>query len=187
MDENKSDAQEQVNMSKYELKQQRKEIEKKQRDRSKIAKKFFYIILGAIAIGIVVWRIVGWASQQESGDLSEIVASNGMHWHSNLEISIRGKKQEIPGNIGIGVTHVPMHTHDTDDVIHMEFSGLVREDDLRLGRFFEIWRKEFSSSCIFEFCNGDDGMLRMLVNDEPNEEFMNYIMQDGDKIKIIFE
>ena len=80
-----------------------------------------------------------------------------------------------------------MHTHEADSVIHMEFSGLVREDDIRLGRFFEIWGKKFNRDCIFDKCNGPEGRLKMFVNQQPNYQFENHIMRDRDKIEIIFE
>lgn len=69
----------------------------------------------------------------------------------------------------------------------MEFSGLVKKDDVRLGRFFEIWRKQFTKDCIFDTCDGSGGKLKMLVNGRENFEFENYIMRDRDKIEIIFE
>jgi len=69
----------------------------------------------------------------------------------------------------------------------MEFSGLCLEDDLRLGRFFEIWGKRFNKNCIFDKCSGPEGQLKMFVNGELNYEFENYMMKDGDKIEIIFD
>ena len=69
----------------------------------------------------------------------------------------------------------------------MEFSGLVKESDLRLGRFFEIWGKTFSQDCIFDKCAGPQNQLTMLINGKENFEFESYIMRDGDKIEIIFE
>ena len=44
---------------------------------------------------------------------SEIVARNGLHWHPKLSIYIKGKKQEIPANLGIaGQIHQEIHTHE---------------------------------------------------------------------------
>jgi len=55
----------------------------------------------------------------------------------------------------------------------MEFSGLVREDGIRLGRFFKIWGKKFNRDCIFDKCNGPEGRLKMFVNQESNYQFEN--------------
>ncbi len=116
-----------------------------------------------------------------------IISQQGIHWHAGLTIKILGQYQEIPANIGIDITERPIHTHKLDDIIHMEFSGLVKEDDIRIGRFFEIWGRKFSQECIFDKCNGTGGEVKMLVNGKPNFEFENYIMRDEDKIEIIFE
>lgn len=35
-----------------------------------------------------------------------------------------------------------VHTHDDLLVIHLEFSGIVREKDVMLGEFFKSWRKD---------------------------------------------
>jgi len=90
------------------------------------------------------WFLVTRPSTPES----EIILKEGIHWPADLTIKILGRYQEIPGNIGIGITELPVHTHKADSVIHMELSGLVREDDIRLGRFFEIWGKKFNRDCI---------------------------------------
>ncbi len=118
---------------------------------------------------------------------TEIVSKRGIHWHTELTIKVLGKYQDIPADIGIGITHRSIHTHKADSVIHMEFSGLVKENDIRLGRFFEIWKKKFNRDCIFDECNGTEGQIKMFVNRKLNSEFENYIMKDKDKIEIIFE
>ena len=63
----------------------------------------------------------------------------------------------------------------------------VKKDDIKLGKFFDIWGKTFNKACIFDKCSGSDGQVNMLVNGELNSEFENYTMKDGDKIEIIFE
>lgn len=99
-----------------------------------------------------------------------------------------GGYQKIPASIGISPAfHQPMHTHDANGRIHIEYPAVVREKDLRLGRFFEIWGKEFNKDCILDKCSGSEGQLKMLVNGKENSEFENYVMRDGDKIEIIFE
>lgn len=69
----------------------------------------------------------------------------------------------------------------------MQFSGLAKKDDIRLGRFFEVWGKKFIKDCIFDQCNSQEGKLKMFVNGIENFEFENYIMRDRDRIEIIFE
>ncbi len=144
---------------------------------------FRWILIIVVGIFIIAWFLVS----KFSSPKSEIVTKNGLHWHSELDIKIFGQIQEIPANIGLGIAENPIHTHDTDNVIHMEFPGLVTKDDLKIGQFFKIWGKKFDKNCIFEECSGPDGKLKMLVNGKDSSEFENYMMQDGDKIEIIFE
>lgn len=139
---------------------------------------FFIIIIAALG---------GWLLVSRSSD-QELVARNGLHWHANLSINIFGENQDIPPGIGLaGLPHKPLHTHDRDNVIHLEFSGMVRKDDIKLGSFFEVWGKTFNQDCIFDKCSGEQGQLKILVNGKENSEFANYIMRDGDKIEIVFE
>lgn len=142
------------------------------------------LIFGIIILAIGVWFFLSNSSTPES----DIVARNGLHWHANLSIKILGEKQDIPAGIGLErLPHKPMHTHDRDSVIHMEFAGLVKKEDIKLSQFFKIWGEIFSKDCIFDKCSGAEGQLRMLVNGQLNSEFENYIMKDEDKIEIIFE
>lgn len=118
---------------------------------------------------------------------SEIVSRRGIHWHPHLTIYIKGEKVVIPADIGLGPVHAKMHTHKENDDIHMEMSGLVTKDETKLGKFFQIWGKEFSSQCIFDKCNGPDGTVKMTVNGQKNEDFTDYPMKDKDLIEIRYE
>jgi len=142
------------------------------------------LIFIIIITGIGVWFLVSKSSDSQPG----IIARNGLHWHANLNINILGEVKDIPAGIGLArLPHNPIHTHDRDNVIHLEFAGLVREDDLRLGRFFEIWGQKFNQDCVSDKCTGPEGTLKVLINGKENFEFENYIMRDDDKIEIIFE
>ncbi|MBI3984330.1 MAG: hypothetical protein HY344_00095 [Candidatus Levybacteria bacterium] len=120
----------------------------------------------------------------------QIVARNGLHWHPKLSIVIKGQKQELTDEIGLGSVHQKMHTHTQDykdGLVHMEMSGVVTKDETKLKNFFRIWGKEFSSTKIFDKANGSDGKVKMIVNGKENTEFENYEMRDGDKIEISYE
>ena len=144
-----------------------------------------FSFLGALAAlaGLGIW----YASSGPAAPQDDVIAQNGMHWHAQLAIFIDGKEQEIPANIGIGITHNPMHTHDATGEIHLEFSGLVKKDDIKLGKFFALWGKKFSSSCVLDSCAKDEKTVKMLVNGKHSDEFENYIMQDKDKVEIRYE
>ncbi|OGH42492.1 MAG: hypothetical protein A3H79_01445 [Candidatus Levybacteria bacterium RIFCSPLOWO2_02_FULL_36_8b] len=119
----------------------------------------------------------------------EVISSNGLHWHPKLSIYIKGEKQEIPANVGIGAIHQPIHTHEDnkEGIIHMEMQGIVAGNQTKLGKFFQIWSKQFSSNCLFDKCNGQGGTVRMAVNNNENKDFDNYLMKDGDNIEIRYD
>lgn len=177
-------------MNEYELKKQKKLEEERQKGQKKSLKHILKIALMVIsaggAIGGAGWYIAS-RPPTSSTPPDEVISRSGLHWHPELSITVKGQKQEIGANIGIGVTHNPIHTHDSTGVLHLEFQGLVRKNDLKLDKFFEFWDKQFNSNCILDSCNGPDGKLKMLVNGEDNAEFENYQMKDKDKIEIIYE
>lgn len=169
------------------LRRRQRDREHLQRVRRKQLKKILLIAIGVLVVGGGIfggsWLLANKPSQPES----EIISRQGIHWHSELSINILGQEQSIPANIGHSGVEKPIHTHDADNIIHLEFTGLVRKDDILLGRFFENWGKKFNRDCILAQCNGAVGEVKMFVNEEPNLEFENYAMNDNDRIEIIFE
>lgn len=134
----------------------------------------------ALIICATILLLVGgvwWSSGLQSND-TDVIARNGLHWHPTLVMYVRGEKLEIPQNIGIGSVHQPIHTHDDLPVIHLEFGGLVRKEDVMLGQFFKNWGKDIHSF-------GTN--MRMTVNGEENAEYENYIIYEGDRIELRYE
>ena len=147
------------------------------------------IIFGIVAVllGGSLW----WSKNLQDKDLN-IIARNGLHWHPILEIYVKGEKQIIPPDLGIGTqyastpTYDPsmrmtaIHTHDDadDGIIHLEFSSTVRKEDVKLSNFFNIWGKDINSF---------GSNVSMMVNGEPNAELGDYEMKDGDKIELRYE
>lgn len=153
-------------------------------------------------IGLIVWGIIALIPNHDVEELN--VSLNGksvnipageVHWHPKLTIKIDGENVGIPTDIGSRIgktidTHLsgmrmtPTHTHETDGTIHLENNNpSSKPETLTLGYFFYVWDKQFSSSCIFEYCT-DKGELKMYVNGKENMEFENYIMRDKDEILI---
>lgn len=130
-----------------------------------------------IGIAVFIALMLGWSKYLQISDPGTL-ARDGLHWHPQIEIYIKGKKVEIPQNIGIGAVHQPMHTHDDLPVIHLEFQGVVKEKDLMLGQFFKNWGKDF---------NAFGSTVTMTVNGKTSTELQNYVMQDGDKIELRYE
>lgn len=152
-------------------------------------KKGYFIL--AIAVLILIGGASWWSKSKVSNDES-LISSNGIHWHPELTIVVKGEKQVIPANLGIGAQYAyhstfdrsmgmtAIHTHDdaNQGIIHFEFGGKVRKSDLALGKFLEIWGKDMGSF---------GTLTKMVVNGEESAEFENYIMRDGDKIELFYE
>lgn len=144
--------------------------------------KAFFIATGAfIALAIAAIFILPQSNGAARPNDPDIVATNGMHWHPALTMYVKGEKLELPPDMGLGAVHLPMHTHAEDSaqgIIHLEFPGIVRKDDIRLGRFFEIWGRDMRSF-------GEN--MRMAVNGKENTEYEKYVMRDGDKIELRYD
>ncbi|MEX2013746.1 MAG: hypothetical protein WD896_00125 [Parcubacteria group bacterium] len=143
------------------------------------------VIIAALAGGVY------WSKSLQSND-PNILSTRGIHWHPILTIYVKGEKQIIPPNIGIGTQYAStptydsgmrmtaIHTHDdaNEGVIHFEFSGVVRKEDTTLGQFFKIWGKDINSL---------GSNVKMTVNGQENTELGEYPMKDGDKIELRYE
>lgn len=138
--------------------------------------KAVWIVVIIAVVGSIVWLITSQPKTPES----DIFSRSDFHWHPELTIYVKGEKLEIPENIGIGAVHQPIHTHDDSGqgVVHMEFQGLARKQDVTLGQFFKNWGKDMRSF-------GTN--MKMTVNGEENTEYENYIMGDKDKIELRFD
>lgn len=169
------------NLSKQERKQAKRlvriaeqEKARSQQSVKKAGKRVLWMLIVAGVLGLLIWYIV---SRLETPQ-EDIISRAGIHWHPELAIYVKDEKQEIPRNIGIGAVHQPMHTHDDLPAIHLEFQGIVKKQDITIGRFFEIWGKEMQSF-------GTN--MTMTVNGVENTELANYHMQDKDKIELRYE
>ena len=146
-----------------------------------------------IIVGLIVILLFGgiwWSRSLQSSDPS-VISMQGIHWHPELAIFVKGERIEIPENVGIGPMHAgmpgydasmqmaAMHTHDASGVIHLEsMRGPVHQNDVRLGQFFSMWGKDIRSF---------GSNMRMMVNGAESVEYENYMMRDGDKIELHYE
>lgn len=144
-------------------------------------------IATAVLLGGIAWvYTLSNAGNSDSGN--RVISRYGIHRHPHLDIIIKGKAVPIPAGIGLsGAVHNPIHTHDPDNVIHLEFEGRVTEKDTELKKFFDVWGKDFSKDSLLGNVTGTEGKVVMFVNGKENFEFENYRMNDGDKIELKFE
>jgi hypothetical protein len=179
-----------LELTKHERRMLRKRHHDDERQRTvrRQAARTWLIIAGLIVItSAVSGAVFLYNRTRPRAPAADVVARAGLHWHPEISIVLKGQRQEIPANVGIGAVHNPLHTHDSSGVIHLEFEGLVTIDDLRLGQFFQVWNKPFSSTCILDKCNDSTGQVTMMVNGQQNTEFERYIMRDKDTIEIRYE
>lgn len=145
------------------------------------------IVLLAIASTFLLPKQDGNSSPNEPNP----IATSGIHWHPQLAIYVKGEHLTIPQNVGVGPAYAgrpgfgdgsmamtAIHTHDDLPLIHLEFSGLVRESDITLGTFFDVWGKDMRSF---------GANMRMTVNGAANAELGSYVMHDGDKIELRYD
>ena len=159
-------------------------------------RKTIYLVIIFILIVIGIFILF---KKSSNSDNAFDVPKKPIHWHPKLTIIIKGERQLIPTNIGIsigknidnqisGMRMSPTHTHESDGTLHLENNRpWLKPDTLTLGYFFEVWDKNFNSSCIFEYCNGEAGTLTMTVNGKPSYDFGDYIMHDKDNIIIEYK
>lgn len=119
-----------------------------------------------------------WWSAQNAVEDSSIISTTGIHWHPKLEIYVAGEQVSIPENVGLTGGHSPIHTHDDLPVIHLEFEGVVRHEDIKLQRFFDVWGRD-----IHEFGTN----VTMTVNGINHPELGEYEMHDDDTIVLRYE
>ena len=140
---------------------------------------FTIVIIATVvlAMGLIWWAKANQATEITSPN-SNVISMSGIHYHPELEIYVKGEKIEIPPNIGLIGGHRPIHTHEDAPIVHLEYQTKVTKEDTRLGKFFEVWGKDFK-----EFGQN----VTMTVNGELNTEYENYEMKDGDKIELRYE
>lgn len=149
--------------------------------------KNIFIIGGfaTILIGGMLW----WSRSLQSND-TDVISASGIHWHPRIEVFVGGEKQGIPANVGVGMRYAghphydprmgmtPMHTHEADGVIHMEFPGRVTAEDTKLKNFLSLLGTDVIDS---------DSPVTMTVNGAEAAAFTDYEMKDGDIIVLQYE
>ncbi len=114
----------------------------------------------------------------------ELAAS--VHWHLPVSYELCGDTTQLPEAENHGSTH-----GHNDNIIHLE--GTPTKATRLLGNFFGAAEIPFGKTQIGDYKNGDTcpdsetaGTVRLLVNDVENRAFGDYILQEGDQIKIVF-
>ncbi len=132
------------------------------------------LMLGVVAV-ILFLLFANWAYNNGG---SQVVSENTIHWHAKLKITEYGRSIVIPPSVGLlgDIAHPSnLHTHEADNIVHMEIPGPVRAEQIMIAAFFDVWGREKS------------GIVKMFVNGRPNAEGYDYVMRDGDEIELVFK
>lgn len=150
----------------------------------------FITLLLMAMLGVGLLGYSNYRSQNTAPDTSgklpclnpNLPVPENLHWHPELEIIIDGKEVEIPAGVGIeGDCHRPLHTHETDNVIHVEPNFA---QDFYLKDFFVIWERPFSSTQILDKSVDSTHDILMTVNGIVSREYENHLLENNQQIKI---
>lgn len=161
----------------------------------------FYATLG---LGVTVWLVVLLVAQRsaksdsESNDASAIATHNraiietltqsdtplAVDFTFNLQLNINGQPQAIPANYGQSESgKYIFNSASANGDIRVQSP---EDTNYTLGDFFVLWGGQFSPQCLLNHCSSEPGMLKMTVNNQPNDKYHNYIIQPNDRIAITY-
>jgi len=111
---------------------------------------------------------------------SEIV----MRLQVNLRIAINGTDIKIPARIGLSSDCTrPIHTRDASGTIYVE-SPVDYPYTLR--DFFAVWNQIFSKDRLLFLRASGSHKIVMTVDGQPNTDYENHVLHDGEQIVISY-
>lgn len=137
--------------------------------------KYFWIIgltVGLLALFIVP-RLLNGNFKNDSG-LPCLVPNLPLlqHFHPRLTVTVDGREEVIPANLGLGSCELPLHTHDTTGTIHVE-AQVAR--DYTLDDFLKVWGKPLQR---------EGYKLEMTVDGKSSQELGSLVLQDKQQIML---
>lgn len=108
------------------------------------------VIAGAVMLSIMFIGFFVWAKSHKKGGVSQLGDTSStipfvvpgidlvQHIHPELKIFVDGTPEVVPANIGLGLQHRVLHTHETDGIIHVESQD---KREYTLGDFMSVWGK----------------------------------------------
>jgi hypothetical protein len=102
----------------------------------------------------------------------------------NLKLIINGQPQAVPATYGQSEGGKAIfNSASANGDIHVQSP---EDNNYTLGDFFILWGGQFSRQCLLNHCSSESGMLKMAVNNQPNDQYHNYIIQPNDRIVITY-
>jgi hypothetical protein len=110
-------------------------------------------------------------------------SGTSMHIHSELQVFLHGTQESVPAGIGLAPgVESPLHTHETDGVIHVESET---PDTFTLGEFFDVWGVRLTSTCLGGYCSKGNQQLRAYVNGELAEGSPRAIALEDEQVIVL--
>jgi hypothetical protein len=153
-----------------------------------------FIIVGVI---VAIALIIGVAVATIKMPANAIVPIDGIqcnsmeqsvfHIHAHLNIILNGQNYTVPSKIGIpGPCLYWLHTHDETGTIHIESP---KNQSYTLGQFFDIWKKNFSNTQIFNSTVSSANPLNVYVNGikaQNGTNFKDIVLHAHDVITVVY-
>lgn len=143
-------------------------------------------IAGAVLLSLIFIGFFVWAKAHKKGVASQTVDTDStvpyiipdlpltQHIHPELKIFVDGKPEVVPANIGLGLQHRVLHTHDDTGEIHVESQD---KREYTLGDFMSVWGKTIERTGY---------TVAMTVDGSPSTEFGNLKLKEGQKIVLTY-
>lgn len=119
-------------------------------------------------------------SDAHYGDLGSV------HWHADFSVTINGNRIDFnKQKYMVQSEYVHLERGD-GTTIHKHATGVTLAD------FFESIGWELTDECLRtdtgdEYCSGDGGELRIVVNGDEIDAPGEYKIRDGDQIRVVYE
>ena len=147
---------------------------------SKLAKNCLWIgiIITVISIGVALASTVVQSALNVDNPLKQCINNKETHYKisATLEITIDGKKQEIPANVGFSQgCQRALYTLSNNGVIYAEWT---KKYPFEVGHFLWIWN--------FPLRDMDETKSRVLVNGVESPDFIHTPLEQGAHYKVEF-
>lgn len=144
--------------------------------------KLIYGLLGAAVLAGVTFFLIQ-AGTPAPFDVTKVcLTTETYHIHPHLSILVDGMEQVIPKGIGIASPTCirPLHTHETDGVIHVEFEY---QRDFTLAEFFQVWNQPYGPDQVWTYKKDATHDLTLTVDGQSQTDW-NFVLKDQQKIVI---
>ena len=138
----------------------------------------FLAITAGIAIGVTLASTVVQSALNVDNPLKQCINNRETHYKisANLEITIDGKKQEIPARVGFSQgCQRSLYTLSNDGVIYAEWT---KKYPFEIGHFLWIFN--------FPLRDMDETKSRVLVNGVESPDFIHTPLEQGAHYKVEF-